>query len=107
MQPDVDGLKQTDFDGSFTYSQIVAVNSSGKTVERLYPLPANDILHIMLEQKVDQLSVMDIQGTIVFSDENLNSGITKIDVSKFEAGLYFISISMEGTQQTFKFVVGK
>ncbi|MEP7168435.1 MAG: T9SS type A sorting domain-containing protein [Bacteroidota bacterium] len=94
-------LKQTDFNGSYSYSEIVAVtitkeNNPGFSV---FPNPVKDNLNIEFtsdnKQEV-QLQLYDISGRKVISQsfmpvEGMNSG--KADVSHISKGTYFIELT--------------
>ncbi len=88
-------LKQTDFDGTFKYSEIVYVHIENRKLEVVvYPNPANNSVHI---ESSEDLSSETIQVIDSFGKrqnvtiERLNSAHVKIDFSNLEPGLYFLS----------------
>jgi len=58
----------------------------------IYPNPVNEILNISCnEQNVDRITIFDITGQTVVEKTNI-SNIERIDMSGFNAGIYFINI---------------
>lgn len=84
-------LKQTDFDGNYTYSSIVAVNVEGKAIE-LFPNPVSGILSIRGENvgkiRVVNLVGQDITNQVPFVNENKT--FVQLDVSSLDKGYYII-----------------
>jgi hypothetical protein len=96
-------LKQTDFDGHFTYSDVVAINQCGEeaiSVE-LYPNPATGIISLSSDQDKNQkgsVSVYDILGVKVFHTEGFPKAI---DLTTKPNGIYFLHFT-NGTQTIVK-----
>ena len=68
----------------------------------LFPNPSNGDLYIQSNINYNKIEVFSLQGHLVFS---LKSGTSKIDVSNFENGFYFIVLSNEiGQTITQRFV---
>jgi hypothetical protein len=94
-------LRQTDFDGKTTCSQIVTVNFETGSVEILvYPNPAVNELNFDIQK--DEISNLQIRifnsaGDIVLSsnDENISQKKT-IDVSALSSGIYLIEMNIDG-----------
>ena len=59
----------------------------------LFPNPAKNILNIKIYEnsnlEISKIEITNLLGQIVFSEEKSN---TKIDVSKFQSGIYQIKI---------------
>lgn len=84
-------LKQTDFDGNYTYSNIVAVNIEGKPVE-LFPNPVSGILSVRGEN-VGKIRVLNLLGQDVTGKTmvvNASKTFVQIDVSTLDKGYYII-----------------
>jgi hypothetical protein len=96
-------LKQTDFNGSFTYSQTVAVQFEGSEcseIQSLVARPNDGILDIQcLNPKgmTAQIDILDASGKSIYSTsgqtapENWNLQITGLQLSR---GTYFLRIRM-------------
>ena len=89
-------LKQTDLDGSFSYSNIVSIKIADISAIELiaYPNPTNqDITIIGSEYELAEINIIDLLGqdvstltsTIAISEEKLS-----IDLSQLNTGTYFI-----------------
>lgn len=68
----------------------------------IYPNPAMDLINIQLknDQKVDFITVYDINGKNVFSQENINS----VSVSSLSEGMYFVEV-LSGNSRGVKRIV--
>lgn len=97
-------LKQTDYDGQYSYSPLVSIinTSQGKVgFQQIYPNPSLDIFNIvMISEGVNdaQLQVMDLYGkTIMTNHYTLQNGeqTLKVDGSAWASGVYFIRITSD------------
>jgi len=87
-------LKQMDFDGAYSYSDIVQETWKSKT--SFYPNPSNGTL--FLSSKQDKpFSIYDLQGKLVLKEESINN---KIELNKLESGLYVIKLE-DSSQRLF------
>lgn len=87
-------LKQTDFDGKFEYSPIVAVEFKGHTALLLSPNPTNGLFTIRDQRlSLDQIRVFNAQGMRVRPMQYLENGRLQVDLSSFSSGVYIIQVS--------------
>lgn len=98
-------LKQTDTDGSYTYSDLQKVNFSTPTIDlkaRLYPNPSNGVFQIDLKGLEENgpelyIGVSNMQGQLVFSTTtNADYSIMEQQFSlqdKLQAGNYIVHIT--------------
>jgi len=103
-------LKQVDFDGSFTYSQVIEVEVEGPKVFALsqnYPNPFNPSTMIAFKLAVDSkvsLKVFDVLGQEVASllNGNLAAGSHQVnfDASSLNSGVYMYRIEASGIDGT-------
>ena len=110
-------LKQVDFDGTTSYSSIVAVSIN--LAERagaqfgfsVYPNPSSNIANLMFFnlEKEEQvfIQMIDLSGKVVYSDFiNAQEGsISSIDVSSLPSGIYIINSHLNGVAYHQKLVV--
>lgn len=90
-------LKIFDDDGKITYSNTVLVNINNIELNTLiYPVPANDILHVETNGNIP-FSMLDQSGRILFTITINGKGA--IDVSHFNAGMYFLKNNSTGDVQ--------
>lgn len=100
-------LKQTDFDGRFKLSELIAVESCKGVVDvMVYPNPAKDIVSIKCASVIT-LEIYNMLGEKL-SEEKLNAGENKIDMSAFAIGTYFFKLSdADATLQFSKVVISR
>lgn len=61
----------------------------------VYPVPANDILHIDYYKAIESFKIVDIFGKVVIEEK---SSENSIDISGLQAGLYLIQVNDEVTR---------
>ena len=94
-------IKQTDYDGRFTYSSTVAVriNYSEISVNSIYPVPASDQIHFIIHTPSPvgiSVQVFDLAGREVLSgpiDVIPGNAVYGIEVSMLNAGSYLLRLS--------------
>ncbi|NNK80861.1 MAG: T9SS type A sorting domain-containing protein [Flavobacteriales bacterium] len=103
-------LKQTDYDGSFTYSDIIVVERE-EAIENqsIWPNPVVDNLQIDVGQisgQIGEVVIFDVVGNIVL---NVNSWSTDkdsvlliTDTRELSRGVYFVSIHNNVGQRVYK-----
>ena len=68
--------------------------TSGANIDmKLSPIPVDDLLKIELSRtnfKSGILNLYDVQGRLLISEEVISNGLTTMDVSVVESGLYFL-----------------
>ncbi|MFN4083446.1 MAG: T9SS type A sorting domain-containing protein [Bacteroidia bacterium] len=104
-------LKQVDFDGSTTFSDIVVISQNAYEFDNefiVYPNPfTNDIVvqSNNIENKTCTIIVYDSKGKPLLND-NFNEGISNkvINLAGFKSGLYFIQIKNHQGSKTYKIV---
>lgn len=104
-------LRQTDFDGKTTISDVVAVDRSGSVTGRisLFPNPANG--HAWLAAKGalrDRMivRVFDMNGREVLNDafDTAENSIYRLDLSRFSTGIYTVSVDGISVNERFRLV---
>jgi hypothetical protein len=103
-------LKQTDLDGAFTYSKIIAVaknNRLEKLAASVYPNPFSEIINLKLAtpQTIKHLSLTTIEGKEVYS-KNVTSpdDLTITNLPVLPAGIYLLNVTGEENTATIKVV---
>lgn len=100
-------IKQTDYDGKFSYSNTIVTNTNTPTTNvalTLSPNPTNYGLTLQSNLGViERICIMDITGVerIAFNNNNSTSFV---DVSTLPAGIYFINTTINNAQHIAKFV---
>lgn len=88
-------LKQTDFDGAFSYSAIRSVNFKGELDVTIYPNPFSDytIINFGAELKGEKhLVLFNSLGQKVYQSENLVGTEYKLNKEKLAQGVYLLSL---------------
>lgn len=95
-------LKQTDYDGKFTYSNTIFINITAQTSTKfiVYPNPAKNELKINGAPLFVKSTIVitNALGQIIFTSQHTNSSINTIDISQFETGQYVIQIDNQKQQ---------
>ncbi|MEL7122051.1 MAG: T9SS type A sorting domain-containing protein, partial [Bacteroidota bacterium] len=108
-------LKQTDFDGTFEYSDIISVlvNNGKKYIGEYYPNPAiNGHTNLDYFAVVDvalEVEVYDVNGRLVFGEKRnlaLGNNLLSFDFNQFTSGVYMVRL-VQGQQQVFRKLVLK
>lgn len=90
-------LKQVDLDGSYQYSQIVAIRRGIELVNlTLWPNPATEKLFVKVTGvgQVMRLRVFDIQGRLLSESQQLD----RADISSLSSGQYVLEVQSENGQ---------
>jgi len=99
-------LKQVDFDASFEYSEILAVeiNNQNDFEANVYPNPISlgDNININLNEEKDlNVQIYSVEGKLVYN-QRISSSNHEINTSKFNTGFYILKISSSRTAITKK-----
>jgi len=104
-------LRQTDFNGTFSFSQIVAIDNNGDNPDadiKLLPNPTEGKeVKIVVSDKVKlpvSAEILDYSGRPVLQI-NLQSPVTNISLSEFAEGMYFVKLNSNGKLITRKLLV--
>lgn len=98
-------LKQTDYDGNFTYSDMVTLTFAEKDFDEeisaiiVYPNPATDIINV--DGQFERIAVCDFQGRVL---SVAPKGEKTLNVSNLSSGTYYVKVTTEGEQRLIPFV---
>lgn len=101
-------LKQTDFDGSFSYSDIQAISKEKNNLNVIiYPNPADQIASIDNTDSFTEIQIFTINGKSVDIPVEVKQSQIEINTSSLENGTYIIRISdsYHGIVETKKLIV--
>lgn len=100
-------LKMVDKDGSYNYSEIKQIDLHSSQLLLLYPSPATSKLTVQLGNysslKNVELKITDWLGRKV-TQATLNINSVTLDVSKYPAGCYVLSLTVDGNVISKKFI---
>ncbi|MDZ7624589.1 MAG: lectin like domain-containing protein [Ignavibacteriaceae bacterium] len=110
-------LKQIDYNGSYSYSDIVAVGNlspNGFVLEQNYPNPFNPsttIKYAVANKQFVSIKVFDVIGneiaTLVNEEKPAGTYEVEFNANQLSAGVYYYSIVTEGFVQTKKMILLK
>jgi len=88
-------LKQTDYDGKYSYSPTEALNFSDNTLSVVYPNPTYGILYFDENIELNQpIGLFSSSGVDYISSVHIRNGtlIKTIDLSRIPNGIYFLQL---------------
>ncbi|MBL4733799.1 MAG: T9SS type A sorting domain-containing protein, partial [Flavobacteriales bacterium] len=106
-------LKQTDYDGQFAYSEIIALKRQkpdGLIVSELYPNPAYEYVHFSYTNKENQPLKVEVYGPMGKEISKIYDGLDlspQIDIRDLKDGIYIVKIAQQSWQTTRKLLVIK
>lgn len=71
----------------------------------VFPNPADKIINIKAEGGIISVSLYSINGAKLVEKENINSKESKLDVSKFSSGIYFIKVQTKTSNKLNKIII--
>lgn len=100
-------LRQTDFDGAYTFGPIrqVEVDPSGQSV--VFPNPFSGVLNLKYygREELGTLKVVDRRGRVIMEDlTTRNQGEHSVDLKHLPSGTYFLSLNTSSGQEWHKIV---
>jgi hypothetical protein len=97
-------LRQVDFSGKTTLSQVITLKSTAKNGAKIYPSVTSDFLMVDLPANTEAATAMvtDLLGRPVLR-QNVVVG-QQISVSNLTSGQYFITIEAKGLKTTARFI---
>lgn len=67
----------------------------------MYPNPANDVLHLSSNKKINKIEVFALNGLMVLSSEEVGDSI---DLTNLQSGMYFAKVYEDGGEKNMKFI---
>ncbi|MEZ4910860.1 MAG: T9SS type A sorting domain-containing protein [Saprospiraceae bacterium] len=96
-------IKQTDFDGKYSYSHVKSVRHESKGSVIITPKSTNGLLTVATDLDKYNVIVYNTQGQSVASYRNL-SATQSINIEELRSGIYYVEIQGENTKETLKVV---
>lgn len=89
---------------NFCFEDDAGISQSTFANFNMYPNPTRDQLTVIpLENKDYSMSIQDATGRIIKRIDDIN-GAQQVDVSQFSSGIYYVTLTLEGSSVTQKFV---
>lgn len=101
-------LKQTDYDGQFTYSDVIYVDTRSMVRDiALYPNPASNVVNVTnSDDSPLTVRFVDNRGTLV-STKVVNEPDARLDVSGMEEGIYTVEVRNASRKEVHKLVISR
>ncbi|GEO02729.1 hypothetical protein AAE02nite_03930 [Adhaeribacter aerolatus] len=97
-------LKQTDFDGTFTYAKVISFNGTAPLASVVvYPNPGTGPFTVQGVTSVTEAVVLDATGRLVKKLPVLNKEIS-FDLSNEQSGIYFLRLTGAAETQTLRLI---
>lgn len=92
-------LKQTDFDGSFEYSEIISITYFPDNIKfEVYPNPSNGFFMINSDFDANtNYRIMDNSGRII-AEATIDAYNNEVNIQNFPSGVYFILLSSDNKE---------
>lgn len=73
------------------------------TTFNIYPNPVNDVLYIENSDIVEEVTIYNITGVIVYNERCTNNNV-QVDIAELEAGAYIIKVRTENNETINRFI---
>ncbi|GLU53579.1 T9SS type A sorting domain-containing protein [Dyadobacter frigoris] len=101
-------LKMIDKDQTFAYSRIRSLTFDSNIQASFYPNPVSDQLFLNVKDwnKVSAVELISVKGQSIYKSEKTLNDV--IDVSRFPAGTYIVSLRyIDGNNKSYKVVISR
>ncbi len=88
---------------SVTVTSAFEYNSGTNVI--LYPNPAKETVYITSKETIENITINDIAGRIVFQELNLATSERTIGIDNFEAGIYFVTVQQGKRSEIIKMII--
>ena len=83
---------------TFNVTDVLSVDQEDFNQTSIFPNPFNDVINISSTKKIVRTHIVDILGKTVLNIEDTSNGISKIDVSNFSNGMYFVRLESDSNE---------
>jgi Secretion system C-terminal sorting domain/Carbohydrate binding domain len=87
-------LKINEEDGTFKYSKVQSVRTSGLGKLSIYPNPTANFIQIKDAESVESVNIYDVSGRLV--RQFLNNTSSQLDISTLPKGMYQVAVTANG-----------
>ena len=79
---------------NITIDMSTGINQMNSDKINVYPNPTNNLLNLTFNEstKVQQVTLMDLQGKIVYTNNNVQENTLQINLADFSEGLYMLNV---------------
>lgn len=79
-------------------------NELNNITVNLYPNPANDLLNVVANDKIQQIQIIDVTGKIVMNQAVSNLNSTTLSVNDLNTGVYIVNVETNNGQRQLRLV---
>ena len=99
-------IKQTDYDGTSSYSRIRLVNFDPQDLVSVYPNPFADyiILSGIDAGKITAILIHDINGKTIRLNHTIENNSAKLNTGKLKPGIYIIKLLLDDEVRTYRVI---
>lgn len=97
-------LKQTDFDGNFTYHSMHAINFAKSSVKNVYPNPTKGQIVVSQINNSSELKILNLLGKEMNVQITRSGDKAAINLERLDNGLYFLLIRNNDTQESIRII---
>ena len=98
-------LKQTDFNGETTFSNIVSIENNTQSNIKLYPNPTSNVVNVSsLKSDILLIELYNQTGQLLLS-KNVNNKFFKLNLSNYKNGIYILKTTHQNGNISYKKVV--
>lgn len=90
--------------GTVTVNICTGIEDVATNELNIYPNPTNNVINITGLEDVQQLSILDITGKVVYNNKIISTNNLSIDISEASKGLYFLQIKTANGIDSYKIV---
>ena len=98
---------QVDYDGEFAWSDVACVVSNKITEVLVYPNPAQDAVHVSIENyETDALvELLSLHGKVIQKQTVSSNGDASFQTDNLETGIYFIKVTQNANVTLTRFFI--
>jgi Secretion system C-terminal sorting domain len=100
-------LMQTDYDGTSSFSEIISVERNENKFVSIYPNPATNYIILTTHFNKNSIATIEIFNSFgqIVSAKIAKENTTKIDISSFASGVYFVKVITETEKHIEKLII--
>lgn len=91
----------------YTYACVTDIDKTPLNFMNVYPIPANDQIIITAQEKINELTIINYLGQIVYEINGVESKKYIVNSSKFPIGIYIVNIKTSSREYSRKVVIAR
>jgi len=91
----------------YTYACVTDIDKTPLNFMNVYPIPANDQIIIKAQEKINELTIINYLGQIVYEINGVETKKYVVNSSKFPTGIYIVNIKTSSHEYSRKAVIAR